>query len=330
MALKATMASRKPEPLPEINGYRLLMPLSNKNSGFARWAFASKNGREYFIKEFLSPVCPRPSADVSAAIADRARGECEEYFHRKNRLYQAINASATGNIVLIRGFFLFDTKFYIVTDKVDTANLTAEQIASEGHDAKLLLFKVIAACLTSLHKNGVVHSDLKPSNILIKRTATGSLTAKLIDFDGSYIVGEQPQAKDIQGDQLYYAPETCKAIFGEDVALNQKVDVFALGLLFHQYYTGVLPGFDTAEFDYAYEALLNGGALTLSDALPGWLGALIASMLEAEPLDRPDCTEVFNALQNQLWPPDGKADTSTVKPSSPTVTGDPWKSAGDL
>ena len=34
-----------------INGYSLTSELQNKNSGFSKWAFATKNGKEYFIKE---------------------------------------------------------------------------------------------------------------------------------------------------------------------------------------------------------------------------------------------------------------------------------------
>ena len=39
-----------------INGYELEADLTADNSGFSKWGFARKNGKTYFIKEFLSPV----------------------------------------------------------------------------------------------------------------------------------------------------------------------------------------------------------------------------------------------------------------------------------
>lgn len=41
-----------------LNGYILKGELQNANSGFSKWGFAVKNGKEYFIKELISPVFP--------------------------------------------------------------------------------------------------------------------------------------------------------------------------------------------------------------------------------------------------------------------------------
>lgn len=41
-----------------INGYVIDGDLKTDNSGFSKWAFAKKNGCDYFIKEFLAPVYP--------------------------------------------------------------------------------------------------------------------------------------------------------------------------------------------------------------------------------------------------------------------------------
>ena len=42
----------------QIKGYELRGELKTTNSGFSKWGFAAKNGREYFIKEFIDPVYP--------------------------------------------------------------------------------------------------------------------------------------------------------------------------------------------------------------------------------------------------------------------------------
>lgn len=305
MGIKSTVSRAKPE-LQKIRDYQLITQLTNKNSGNGLWAFAVKDGREYFIKQFLSPVCPREGCGIPADIIARKRKEGDKFYQKMTRLYYAVNQSATGNIVTIDAFFFNDTKYYITTQKIDTANLEMKQIASKDNEVKIVLMKVIAYSLASLHANGVVHADLKPSNVLIKETTVGSgksksLTAKLIDFDSSYLERERQKGDKIEGDDVYLAPETLLAADGDDVKLTTKVDVFALGLLFHQYYTGELPRF-SSDYSYAHEAVLDGRTLFLDTRLPGDLKNLIASMLERDPAKRPTTKEVFETLQGKRIP----------------------------
>lgn len=315
MALKSTASRAKPE-LRKIRDYQLITQLTNKNSGNGLWAFAVKDGREYFIKQFLSPICPREDSGVPADIIARKRKEGAKFYQKMTRLYYAVNQSATGNIVTIDAFFFDDTKYYITTQRIDTANLEMKQIASKDHDIKIVLMKVIAHSLASLHSNGVVHADLKPSNVLIKETTAGSgksksLTAKLIDFDSSYLEKEREKDDKIEGDVVYLAPETLLVDQGEDVKLTTKVDVFALGLLFHQYYTGELPRF-SSDYSYAHQAVLDGRTLFLDTRLPGDLKNMIASMLERDPARRPTTQEVFETLQ-------GKRNPGGHKPPEPSL-----------
>ena len=49
-----------------INGYRILQDFSTARGGLSKWTFAEKAGKEYFIKEFLSPTYPVDGAPGSA------------------------------------------------------------------------------------------------------------------------------------------------------------------------------------------------------------------------------------------------------------------------
>ena len=289
-----TSFKKKTEALPVVADYVLLEPWRNTNSGNARWSFAQKNGKTYFIKEFLSPVFPATDAISKEALASK-RAICYAYYSKKRELYRRIRQSATGNLVLISDFFLYNTKYYITTEKIDEAKLPIESIAKASEEKKLLLLKILTFSLMKLHDNGVVHADLKPNNILIKESETGNLIAKIIDYDGSYIVGDQPNSEEVQGDLPYLAPETCRYMFGEDVTLTTKVDVFAAGLLFHLYLTGVLPTVDP-EYDYVHEALLDDASVYLSPDLPAPFAELITRMIAVDPEDRPDMKEVLQYL----------------------------------
>jgi serine/threonine protein kinase len=118
-----------------------------------------------------------------------------------------------GNLIATLDFFRHGPKYYKVTEKVDLAGLEPSHVASLGFPSQLVLLKTVAHSLKILHDLEIVHSDLKPSNVMIKRTELG-YTTKLIDFDSSYIVGSPPPPEDIVGTMNYYSPELVRYIQG--------------------------------------------------------------------------------------------------------------------
>jgi len=75
------------------------------------------------------------------------------------------------------------------------------------------------------------------------------------------------------------------------------MDIFALGVLFHQYFTGELPGFNTEESTYSGEAAAKGDVLVVSGKLPNDIRELLAQMLDNDPSQRPSAMEVFYSLR---------------------------------
>ena len=59
-----------------INGYTILEDFRVVGAGLSKWTFAAKDGREYFIKEFLSPTFPDEHAPGSAQTKMRKRQRC--------------------------------------------------------------------------------------------------------------------------------------------------------------------------------------------------------------------------------------------------------------
>ncbi len=127
-----------------------------------------------------------------------------------------------------------------------------------------------------------MHGDLKPDNILIKESVKGGYVAKLIDFDNSYISGSPPATAEIVGDPVYYSPELFRYVTGDKGTpashLQLKSDIFALGLIYHEFLTGDLPLFDHGRFQYACEAA-NAGSKLSAPRISGPLGSLVAKMM---------------------------------------------------
>ena len=280
-----------------INGYTLKEDLQNANSGFSKWGFAVKNGKEYFIKELIKPVYPIDASSMPEDLYRHRVDYCNKYENKFRRYFGQINRVSRGNLVRVEEFFRCKSKYYLITEKIDGNSIRIEYIASTALDKKMLLLKTVAHCFNDLHSAGIVHFDVKPANIIVKMTKTGNYTAKVIDFDSGFFNGEVLEESELGGDLTYLAPETFLGMYGEDVHPDEKADIFALGLVFHEYLCGRLPYFNAEEYEYPYEAVLDGGELKtyLSD-VPEELRDVVTSMLDIDPKKRPSAQDIINVL----------------------------------
>jgi serine/threonine protein kinase len=288
-----------------INGYTILQDFTTAGGGLCKWTFAKKGTKNYFIKEFLSPTYPVEGSPGSPKTKAEKHRQCELFEAHHDGIGQALvgKCAGGGNLVVTQKFFRWNTKYYKITDKVDVASLNISDTAKLPIEKRVLILKTVAHSLKILHQVEIVHGDLKPDNILIKKTATGDYTTKLIDFDNSYFSSKPPTIiEEMVGDMVYYSPELSlylkgdKSINSKDLQL--KSDIFALGLIYCQYLTGNLPIFDKEKYRYPYLAALHGIPLEINSELPYGLQALLNSMLSVEFNKRPDVNEVFNKLKH--------------------------------
>jgi len=142
---------------------------------------------------------------------------------------------------------------------------------------------ILRGCLTglaSLHQRGIVHCDLKPSNIMIKRTGT----KKIIDVDSSCVPSADPPH--LRGTPYYMAPEVIRG-----KPSQVRSDIASLGYVLLEMLTGrrIFKGCDTMA------ALLDAKMRLperLKQILPKEvlddpnLSGLVAKMVAVEPKDR--------------------------------------------
>lgn len=272
---------------------------TNKNAGFSMWCFGTWRGEDYFIKQFLSPKFPVNDTESSPEKIERKIDECLKFERKRSRLYDTLNACSDGNDVRVEEFFRVDSRYYIATKKVEALPWTIETIAAMPLPEKKRLCAIIAHSIGAIHRGRLVHSDIKHDNILFTRTECG-VTAKVIDFDGGFLEDEAPTMDEgVTGDTNYFSPEVCARSYGEERPLTCKLDVFALGVLFHQYFTGEMPAFDQEAFSCPGEAVLNGARLGLSGELPPDLSRLLERMLAGDPGERPTALEVSRRLRTK-------------------------------
>lgn len=333
----------------KLGSYELTGHLTSQNSGYSIWGFGKKNDRDFFIKQFLSPKYPANDTVSSAASIEKRRKKCERFEQKKASLYKMINDNSDGVAVRVEEFFRVESKYYISMRKIDALEWDVEAIAKLTEKEKRYLCFVIAHGIAGLHNGHVVHADLKHDNILFMKSASGYITAKIIDFDSGFLETDPPtDGEEIVGDQVYFSPEACKTFMGESPELTCKMDIFALGILFHQYFTGSLPGYDTTLGNYAGEAVARGGTVSVSDDLPADVHDLLEKMLDADPHNRPSAIEVYAAFAEkslaEVWKSEAEAKPAPAEepvappPETPapvnvavsTTTSNPFFRPGDL
>ena len=301
-----------------INGYTILEDFKVVGAGLSKWTFAERGGRQYFIKEFLSPTYPDDYAPGSEKTKAKKRARCAvfEAHHRGVQHALAPLSAYGGNLIVTLDFFRWGAKYYKVTEKVDAEGLSTADIEALGLRVQLVLMKTVAHSLKILHDLLIVHSDLKPSNVLIKRTELG-YTTKLIDFDNAYIAGRPPPREEIVGTINYYSPELLGYIQDAGVAaaeLGLASDVFALGLIYTEYLTGAPPPFDVVRYHEPAVAVRSGETLRIPrPGIPTQLADLVDVMLSADPAKRPTIGEVHATLMNLRLAPE---DEGQPRPAS--------------
>ena len=78
-----------------------------------------------------------------------------------------------------------------------------------------------------MHRRGIYHGDLKPSNIMVTKTGR----VKLIDFGTAWIKGQEKGR--VQGTPSYMAPEQ-----GSDRIVDERTDIYNFGATMYRMFTG--------------------------------------------------------------------------------------------
>lgn len=195
-------------------------------------------------------------------------------------------------------FFVME---HLMGETLGMAMARMEPEIREKEFYRIALDLVIA--LDSVHKEGIVHCDLKPDNIWMAReeNLTGERHyMKLFDFGISRPAadaGDREKKRSIvSGTPDFMAPEQ---IMGE--RLDERTDMYALGVIFYMLLSGDVP----FAFDEPYEILqahLDEHPQPLNKRRRKPIGrrldSLVLRLLSKDPIDRyPSAEVVFHSLK---------------------------------
>ena len=273
--------------------YTVIQPF--KAGGQAEVAFAKSDKSEkfFFIKKLLSIRYTEKGGQAS---------ECKEFEENKRQIYRKINQLTLpgGSCVYIYDFFREKTFYYVVTEKIFGVEFRTKDIARfMTIEDKISLFSIIAYSFYPLERNGIIHGDVKPGNILLKKV-NNHFVAKLIDLESSFLTSNLPSRGLIVGTEPYYSPEL--AIYNNDNSniksslLSTKSDIFSLGIILYEILTGEYPTIKNSD-DYTYEIILRGEKLSYPKEWSNELIKLMEFMFNIDPQQRPDVIALLSKLK---------------------------------
>jgi serine/threonine-protein kinase len=147
-------------------------------------------------------------------------------------------------------------------------------------DKALEIARKLCAGLAAAHERGVLHRDLKPSNVMLDARGQVLLT----DFGLAGLAGEIEGAEIRNGTPAYMAPEQ---LVGQEVTI--KSDIYALGLVLYEIFTGKLP-FESTTLDGLMRAQRESAPVsptTLVRDLDPAVERVILRCLQSKPALRP-------------------------------------------
>ncbi|MCH7993729.1 MAG: serine/threonine protein kinase [Planctomycetes bacterium] len=187
-------------------------------------------------------------------------------------------------------------RIWLVMEYIDGLNL--EKARPNRLMTFLSLFRKVAQGLNAMHEAGFVHTDIKPTNIMIARGAA----VKIIDFGQSCPIHHRKER--IQGTPDYIAPEQVRRR-----PLDQRTDIFNLGatmywVLTSEKYPTAIRGTDARGGINIITADKPIAPIELNDKIPLSLSKLIMECCRDNPHERPaDMKQVVSRLEvvQRIW-----------------------------
>ena len=205
------------------------------------------------------------------------------------------------NIVGLIDYVEQEDGLFLIMEYVDGQDLDelvkAQQSPITIERAKKLMTQILEA-FKYAHQNGIIHRDVKPSNVLI----TADDQIKVLDFGIAKLVGDTQHHLTKTGTQIgtvyYMSPEQVK---GKE--LDQRSDIYSLGVTFYELLSGVCPyrGM-TTEYEI-YDNIVKVPLLPLTTTMGeayAKVWSVIEKATEKETVDRfQNCEEFIRGLNEE-------------------------------
>lgn len=264
-----------------------------KSGGFGNTYLATTpNGTHVVIKEYYPKgICNRASDGLYVVINNDDNKK--NYESQKQKLIkeaQRLKSLSHTNIVRVSDWFEANGTAYYVMDYIKGVSLK-DLINQQGKpfsekDALDYLNQILSA-VEYIHSKGILHLDIKPSNIMID----DKNTPILIDFGASKIFDTTSEnfsiftTSSIMAYTQGYAP--IEQVLGEKKRIGTHSDIYALGATLYFMLTGTTP---------PSPSTINDEGLKYNEKIPPIIFDTIVNAMQPKAKDRIQSIEIFRAM----------------------------------
>jgi len=284
-----------------ISHYKILDKLGEGGMGIVYKAHDTRLDRDVALK------CLPPH--VSASGEEKAR------FIQEAKAASAMNHP---NVCTIHDIQEHEKQLFIVMEYVQGQTLRSRiDSGTLSHKAAVEIGIQVADGLAAAHEKGIVHRDVKPENIMVRKDGI----AQIMDFGLAKLRGVTRLTKEgsTVGTAGYMSPEQ---IQGEEA--DHRSDIFSLGVLLYEMFAGELPFRGVHETALLYE-IVNVDAAPMSSIKPDIdpaLDSIILECLAKEPDERYQSAKEISKELKRVKRESGRqraSRISSVKPVQPAV-----------
>jgi len=206
--------------IPGLKGYEVKKRISGGDIASVYLTVDKNTGRDTVLK-VLNQV---PDSDAGDIAFDRFLLE-----------FELIGKISHPNVVGIFDLGIADEHAFIAMEYCSKGSLKRRIQIGMYADRAEELMRDIAEALGAIHKVGILHRDLKPTNVLFRDDDS----LALIDFGlakQAHLKAELTGAGEIFGTPYYMSPEQ-----GHGEQLDERSDIYSLGVIFYEMLTGSKP-----------------------------------------------------------------------------------------
>lgn len=195
------------------------------------------------------------------------------------------------HIAPLYGSGIWKGRPYFATELLDGIDLRGRMRQLQAHGQLMKLADVVAIgtqvahALDHMKQLQVVHRDVKPENLFLRRSDEGEIDTVLIDFGLALLMDDLPVDENwaFQGSAPYMSPET---ITGQRP--DSRSDLYALGVVLYELLSGRQPfsGATSNELFQQHQQMAPPSIRTINPAVPADLDTLVLRMLAKDPNDR--------------------------------------------
>jgi beta-lactam-binding protein with PASTA domain/predicted Ser/Thr protein kinase len=228
---------------------------------------------------------------VAIKILDDRHASDNQFVERFRREAQNAAGLSHPNIVSIYDRGEAEGTYYIAMEYLDGRTLK-ELIVSRGPapiQVAIDYTRQILGALRFAHRNGIVHRDIKPHNVLVD--SDGRL--KVTDFGIARAgASEMTEAGSIVGTAQYLSPEQAKG-----TSVDTRSDIYSAGVVLYELLTGRVPftGDTAVEIAMRHLSAVPEPPSALRDDVPHELDMVVLRALAKDPEDRYQTAEEMDA-----------------------------------